>query len=266
LILILRHFHDPVADALSDFLGHGARQIIIESWLANFKIRHSVGVNGAVAEFRDQLTGQLASADVSAVFNRVRSIQLVAPRISSLGDANYFASEATALFWSCLEAMKCPVINTVTAIGLLGSGLRGPQMLRLAASCGIVPADHVFSTRPPPLPYSRDLEIALFYRDCMGAQAPPHMRIDARETREVWWVAAGLSEDCDGLPREAIGRFAHAAGLGFSRLVFQRFQDAQWRLSLIDPFPLSAGGHVLIMLARALDQIAHAGAIEGRAA
>ena len=100
----------------------------------------------------------------------------------------------------------------------------------------------------------------------MGAQIAPYMRTDALETKEIWWVASHIVGDCEGLPVNGLALLTQRAGLGFARLVFDRFDDRNWQLSLIDPFPLSAPEHVVESLACALNEIPSVSAIEGRAA
>lgn len=253
MILLLRHFYDPVCDVLAHLLGQDVRQIQIETWLNNLKISHRVGAADSMAVFFDKRGNSVLDKDVGVVFNRVHSMRLAMPQNTDPADMNYFSSEAAALLWSCLESLQCRVINSCRSVGLVGHGVRPVEVLALAVKCGILPCGHLFTTRRQSVRGMVPFEGALITVGPGDSGNGLFKRRGEGISKTIWVTAGLLKGDLEGLSENAINRFVGEAELGFASLSFDAYPDGSWHLSAVDRFPATAPDHAIADLANQLD-------------
>ncbi len=245
MILLVRHWHDPVSDEIGRALPGLVTMLRIESWLSQFLICHTVGKDGANAGFAQRKDTALEPGRFTFALNRVR--QMTLPQIPGMSaeDRMYAASEACALFWSCLESLPCPLLNTPMAMGMVGRAGQPISWLADASASGVPTADFALTTNrarqdksvawEPFSVFPGQMQEVGFWqqRQCNGARA------------DCWVVGSEIIGEAPGIEKRTLLEFSERLGLGFGRLTFQAYQDGTWRLAGVDAMPMSMPHAVL---------------------
>lgn len=241
MILLARHLFDPFADRVASRLGRSVRVCSIERWLAHSRIRHRVGNDGASTELQSDDGELVRSEHLGIVFNRVRCVPVPQTFEEAKGDRNYAAAEATALFWSCLESMGCPVLNTAIAMQLVGRTTHPMTWVAVAAAAGLRTRDFWLTTTAR-RPDGRTMEaISEPLSPADSARGPAWL--GSRGTGQLaalWIVGSSVLGQVAGVSNADALRFARTVGIGFGVLQFELYADDTWRLSGYDTFPMTA--------------------------
>lgn len=247
MLLVVRHLFDPVADALALALGPRLRSLAIESWLSGCAIRHTVGADGAATEVRTRAGQVLLDGATAALLNRVRHVPVPAFQRAAEADREYACSEAAAAFWSCLDALACPVINSVAAQRLSGRGQLPFIAAAHAAAAGLSTCTLHMTTR------TRYRDVAQGSGAAPAVGAPACWCEPAGEPEGVLWIVGEqVIGALEGVAPAAARDCARRLGLGFGTLQFVRDAVGRWRWSAFDAAPLHAPPPVLAALAALL--------------
>jgi hypothetical protein len=247
MIVILRQLFDPLADELAQLLGPAARSSAIEHWFTGCRLEHRVGAAGVDTRI-DAGGTPLVDADAGIVLNRIRRVSVAGYHGAAPPDAADALAEATAVLWSCLAGLRCPVLNSAPALGLVGRGSHPLREADLAHRCGLRARDYHLTTR------SRrgdaDGMRALDTPFAAGPGAPAwYGSATTGEAAHLWVVGDAVVGTLDGVADDAVLRFARALGLGFGVLAFERDGAGRWVWMSADPAPLYAPPHVVARLA-----------------
>jgi hypothetical protein len=253
MILILRQLFDPVADDVARILGPAARSSAVEHWFGGCRLEH--GIEAAGSDTRIDARGApLLDGDVTVVLNRIRRVSVGGYHDAAPPDAAYALAEATAVLWSCLESLRCPVLNTVAALGLVGRCSHPLAHVRLAHRCGLAVPDYHLTTRA-----RCGDDTAMRALDAPFADGPPvpgtpawYRGAASGRTGQMWVVGDRVVGALAGVQDDAVLRFARALGLGFGVLAFEQDDAGRWRWTDADPVPLHAPAHVTALLAEHL--------------
>lgn len=251
MLLMLRHFYDPVCDELARRFGHAAKSLLIENWLSHYCIDHSGHDGGVDASFSIRATRVPIFTGVKCVFNRVREIPVSAVSGITQADGDYALSEATALFWSAVEGLKVPVVNSPLALGMVGRPVEPFGWLSHALNAGVPVADFSFSTRRRFL----STKGAATAPDVQAANDPVWASGSSTGPRHDIWIVAGsiVGQSLVADPG-ALRDFAKRLGLGFGRLSFGLCFDGSWRLQAVDVWPQNAPAAVMDALHDSLQE------------
>lgn len=253
MVLILRQLFDPLADEIARMLGPIARSGVVEHWFGGCRLEHRIeriGVDTRV----DAHGWPLLDAEVGIVLNRLRRVSAGGYHDAAPADAAYARAEATAVLWSCLEGLRCPVLNGVQVLGLVGRASHPLAQAQLAHRCGLAVPDYHLTTRARfgDAHAMRALD-APFADGPPVAGAPAWYRGAATgRGGHVWVVGDRVEGALAGVDDRAVLRFARALGLGFGILAFERDEDGRWRWTGVDPAPLVAPPRVTALLAEHL--------------
>jgi hypothetical protein len=151
MYVILAHPGDEVASAVCHelILRYGAPHVALLSdeeltqqtvW-AHWQEGNNVRTTLCLADGR-----RLESADLTAVFNRLRYLTMPHFNVASVADHDYAISEMFALLLSCLASLACPVINPVSRRSLGGADRSLFEWLRLAGRVGLPTRGAQFTT------------------------------------------------------------------------------------------------------------------------
>jgi hypothetical protein len=247
MVLVMRHLFDPVADALAAALGPRLRSLTIESWLAGCRLTHTVGKDGVTTRIHQHAGAAVVDASTAVVLNRVRRVPVPAFDGASTSDRDYAAAEAAAAFWSCLEGLHCPVLNSVAALRPGGHAQSALALADQAARAGLRPCRLRMTTR---------------LRACEGARqrpaglgAPALCCYPAAEPSGMLWIVdQQVLGKLDGVEQGAALAFAQRIGLGFGVLLFAREASGPWRWAGFDAVPPQAPPEVMAALAVALHE------------
>jgi hypothetical protein len=260
MILLLRHWHDPVSDEIGRALPGLVTMLRVESWLSQFLISHTVGKGGADGGFAQRKDSDFGSGSFTLSINRVR--QMTLPQVPGMSDEDqmYSASEACALFWSCLEALPCPVLNTPMAMGMVGRAGQPISWLAAASESDVPTADFALTTNR-----ARQANSAAWER--YAGQSPDgncwQQRRSGGASADCWIVGNRVIGVPPGIDRNALNEFSVRLGIGFGRLTFQNYQDGTWRLAGVDLMPMSVPP---VVFAALISLIAHHAHPQGEAA
>ena len=261
-MLVIRHFFDPVADALAGLLGARLRCLTIETWLTGCAFKHTVGQDGVASDIRQRDGRALLDGATSIVLNRVRHVSVPAFHHASAANRDYAAAEATAAFWSCLEGLRCPVLNSTLALRLMGQGRPSLAAAKHAVLAGLHTQRVRMTTRAR---LSESGQLAPFGGGGpVPAVGTPALVFDpgVDEPSAVWVIGDEVLGALDGVEPAAVARFAQQIGLGFGTVLFARRADGIWAWCGFDAAPAQAPAEAIHSLARYLDR--HSGqAIRG---
>lgn len=258
-ILLMRHVLDPVADEVATRLEPMVRVWFIEQWLASCRIYHSIGSAGAVTRIDDANGRRMFDAQVAVVLNRVRQVPAPMHQNATASDHAYVVSEATALLWSCLESLNCPILNSVTALKVVGRADHPFNWASVAVRAGL-------ETREFRLTTATRLGSA---KSMQAIETPfqtlPRPRcgwgwfgsVGTGRTGNLWIVGDTVLGSLEGVSAEKALRFAQMQGIGFGLLHFEEYADESWRLTGFDALPLWAPATVVRALVDLLAGHAH---------
>jgi hypothetical protein len=200
----------------------------------------------------------LLDPDVRIVLNRLRRVSVAGYHDAAPPDAAYAQAEATAMLWSCLEGLSCPVLNSMTALGLVGRSSHPLAHAGAAHRCGLLTREYRLTTRA-----RAGDAAAMRALDMPFAAGPPVVGAPAwygsatcGRPGALWVVGDQVVGALDGVPAAAVLQFARAVGLGFGVVTFEQDAGGRWRWTGFDPLPLYAPPHVAERLAEYL--MAHA--------
>jgi hypothetical protein len=250
VILIARHLYDPVADALALALGPRVRSWFIEQWLGSCATVHTVGAAGVDTVIRAGDGSALLDGAVTVVLNRVRQIPAARYHRADAVDQQYALAEATATFWSCMAGLRCPVLNSVPALGLVGRAADPLARVALAHAAGLPVRAFRLSTRVR-FGESRGM-VALEAPFPVAGQtvnAPAWLCSRTSGHGELWIVGMQVLGALDGIDAVAASAFAQRVGMGFGVLYFARDDHERWLWTGLDCLPLQAPPAVLEALA-----------------
>lgn len=253
MILILRQLFDPVADGIARTLGPAVRSGVIEQWFGGCRIDHRVGPAGV--DSRIEAGGMpLLDPDVGIVLNRLRRVSVAGYHNAAPPDAAYALAEATAMLWSCLEGLSCPVLNSMTALGLVGRPSHPLAHAGVAHRCGLPTRDYRLTTRARAGDAAAMCALDMPFADRPPVVGAPGWYGSATSGRPgtLWVVGDRVVGALDGVPAAAVLRFAQTVGLGFGVVTFEEDADGCWRWTGFDPLPLYAPAHVTERLAEYL--------------
>lgn len=257
MILILRQLFDPVADVIARALGPVVRSGVIEQWFGGCRLDHRIGPAGI--DSRIEAGGlPLLDPDVRIVLNRLRRVSVAGYHNAAPPDAAYALAEATAVLWSCLEGLSCPVLNSMTALGLVGRPSHPLAHAGVAHRCGLLTRDYCLTTRARAGDAVTMLALEMPFADHPPVVGAPAWYGSATSGRPgtLWVVGDKVVGALDGVPAAAVLQFARAVGLGFGVVTFEQDPVGRWRWTGFDPLPLYAPPRVAEHLAAYL--MAHA--------
>lgn len=260
MILVLRQLFDPIADQLSLALGPRVRSCVIEQWLSGCRIRHRVGRSGVETEIHARDGSPLLDGAVSVVLNRVSRVPAARYQGAAAEDQSYALAEAAALFWSCIEGLPCPVINTVPALGLVARASHPLAQAAAAARAGLLTLDYRMATRVRYGDAGRMRAMdAPFAMHGPSINGPACLcSLTSMAAGSLWIVGDQVVGALDGVSAGNALQFARHLGLGFGVLDFERDAAGHWRWTGVDPLPLQAPPAVVQALAAYLAQYADA--------
>jgi len=142
MVLVLAHTGDAEAELLARELGRrvGGDAVALvwaEELLLGSSFNHSVSEVGAMTEIELASGQRLVSGELEGVACRLTHAPVPHFERAAEADRRYAAIEAHALLISWLAGLHCAVVNPVTSRGLSGPSLEPPELLSLAAACGL---------------------------------------------------------------------------------------------------------------------------------
>lgn len=244
-MLVIRHLVDPVADALAAALGPGLRSLYIEGWLASCSITHTVGLDGVATRIEQGDDGVLLDGSTGIVLNRIAYVPTPAFHAARAVDRDYAGVEAMAVFWSCLEGLCCPVLNSAAALRMAGQAQSALGGAAQAVCAGV-------NTRTLRMTTRAALD------DCAGfspfgggpsgvAVGAPGLRWlpEDGERGELWIVGDQVLGALEGVATDAVRNLAGRIGLGFGVLGFVRARPGPWLWASFDALPLDVPAAVI---------------------
>lgn len=256
MILIVRQLFDPIADQLAVSLGAMARSLVIEQWLSGCRTYHRIDAHGVSTKIARNNHSPLLDKEVQIVLNRVGQVPAAQFQMGAAADYGYATAEATALLWSCMAGMHCPVLNNALVLGWVGRDSNPLTQAAVAHRCGLRARDFRLMTRsrfgdektmqrldgaPPAVPAAISGPAWLCSRT-------------TGEAGQVWIVGDRTIGALDGVSEAAVRLFGKQLGLGFGVLHFERGTDGHWRWTALDPLPLHAPAPVMLTLINYLAQ------------
>lgn len=262
-ILLARHLFDPVADQVAAKLGPVVRVWLIERWLADCQTYHTVGSTGAATRISDA-SGPICGPRVALVLNRVRHVPVPMYENAAAVDRGYAISEATALFWSCLESLGCPILNSVAALKLLGQQEQPLGWAGAAARAGLkTPEFHLATTTRLGGMKAMQVIETPFQMSSSHRRGPGWFRsVGKSRTADLWIVGDKVLGNLATVCVENARRFARLQGIGFGALHFEEYQDESWRLIGFNALPLSTPPEVFGALLDLLGKYAQGRSME----
>ena len=204
---------------------------------------------------------ELSSADLTAVFNRLRFVRLPHFGAASASDQDYALMEIHAFLLSWLSSLECVVINRASPRGLAGDCRGTAEWLRLAGRAGLPARAMSFASSARrftktgydayvPLAgagLAADAALRPSARAILGRSPAHFLETLGDESRQLLVVGATTHRG-DDLPAplaEGCLRLARAAGcdlIGFEFAQTKAGAPGGWRFCGADPFPQDLRG------------------------
>lgn len=286
-ILILAHLEDPLAMRVYAALRarHGEGQVKLVSseelvlaphWsfqLSSIDTRSRVTLHdGSV----------LQPEALSAVFNRLRYVDMPHFNRANQDDRDYAVMEMYALLLSWLTSLPCPVINRADPRGLGARQRSRLEWLYLAGKAGLPVEAYAFSSDPrrrqtPGLQSFRRAEEAT-HRDgnpyyaipphLVGSQPTFYLEEPERAVQEVLVAGERCHGQLAGQHEPALRRLADRTGCDLLQVTFALDQapnpltgdePARWRVRQVTAFPQTGDPEMVQAIASLLEQRARQG-------
>lgn len=201
MFAVLAHAGDAEAELLARELARrpGASVALVwaEELLLGSSLTHRLDGEGVATEIELDSGQRLDSEELEGVACRLTHAPVPHFDRAAEVDRRYAAIEAHALLLSWLAGLRCPVVNPVTSRGLAGPNAELPELLTLAASCGLCGRRFRLDTRRDPQLWQEPLdgeprEVLVAGRRVLGAHTAEEATACAELARRLGCPVLGV--------------------------------------------------------------------------